>query len=353
MSQKTERLLRIYSLLKRGPVSIELLEHWAEKNDIKISTRTFYRDLEDLENSILVDGEELVVSSLEKNKKVWKIEYKNSSSGLNDFDINSYILFKNFLPLPVVSARKSSLDKIVDLFYSTNSKSKFENFVELGAHQITATHFYEVAQMEDYKQTLDDCLWSIQYQREMNLIKIEFDYTSIPKHMTYPTRLLPIQLFYHRGVVHVAGFLKGEQELVILALEQFKEYKITNDMFDAKKYEKALKKEMLRRFGITKNISDEVYDIVLEFSFKTGTFVRNQFWHPTQKFKLLKNGNIQLKMRCGLNRELTGWIFQWMSNVKVISPPELQTLVVEKHEEIIESYRKDLPLISNNTFRPD
>lgn len=353
MSQKTERLLRIYSLLKRGPLTIELLKHWAEKNDIKISARTFYRDLEDLENSILVDGEELVVSSLEKNKKVWKIEYKNSSSGLNDFDINSYFLFKNFLPLPVVSARKSSLDKIVNLFYSTNSKSKFENFVELGDHQIAATHFYEVAQMEDYKQILDDCLWSIQYQREMNLIKIDFDYTSIPKHITYPKRLLPIQLLYHRGVVHVAGFLKDEQELVILALEQFKEYKITNDMFDAKKYEKTLKKEMLRRFGITQNISEEVYDIELEFSYRTGSFVRNQVWHPTQKFKQLKNGNIQLKMRCGLNRELTGWIFQWMSNVKVISPPELQKLVVEKHEEIIESYRNDLPLISNNTFRPD
>ncbi len=355
MSDKSERLLKIYSLLKRGPLTVELLNQWAERHGIQISPRTFYRDLKDLENSLFIEGEKLVVTTGEKNKKVWKIEYQNSHKGLLDFDISSYILFKNFLPLPVVSARRASLDKMVELFYKSYSKSKFEQFAELGDKQIVGTHFYEVSVMENYQKILDDCLWSIQNKREMEVLEIEFDYTSNPKHIHSPVRFLPMQLLYHRGVVHVVGFVKGdvELELVVLALEQFKRYQLTNDMFNSTKLEATLKKKMLRRFGITKNTDNKIYKVELEFSRLTGAFIRNQFWHETQAFEELENGNVILRMNCGLNRELTGWIFQWMSNVKVIGPPELKEMYLKKLKDIEESYNSDAPLESNNSFRPD
>lgn len=73
MSIKSERLLKIYSLLKRGPVSVEILKHWAAKNDIKISDRTIYRDMINLENSLMLPDEKLVVSVGEKTKKSGKL----------------------------------------------------------------------------------------------------------------------------------------------------------------------------------------------------------------------------------------------------------------------------------------
>ena len=57
-------------------------------------------------------------------------------------------------------------------------------------------------------------------------------------------------------------------------------------------------------------------------------------------------------LNCGINRELIGWIFQWMSNVKVIKPEILKELVVEKHREIVRIYEYDIELVSNNSFRP-
>lgn len=66
---KTERLLKIYALLKQGPVTIETVPQLARKNDIKISERTFYRDLEQLEISLVMSGEKLVVSIGEKKRK--------------------------------------------------------------------------------------------------------------------------------------------------------------------------------------------------------------------------------------------------------------------------------------------
>lgn len=353
MSIKSERLLKIYSLLKRGPVSVEILKHWAAKNDIKISDRTIYRDMINLENSLMLPDEKLVVSVGEKNKKVWKIEYKSNAEPLNDFDINSYLLFKNFLPLPVVSARNASLEKIVNLFYGTYSKSKFENFVELADQQISGTHFYEVSDIKNYSKILEDAVWSIQNKRELILKKIKYDYTSIPSHITFPLIFLPLQILYHRGVVHVCGFIKNEKEMVILALEQFESYKFTNEMFDNKHLMKEMDRMLIKRFGITENINNEVYDIELEFTELTGTFVKKQFWHPTQEFVTLENGNYLMKMNCGINRELVGWIFQWMSNVRVLKPEILKDAVLSKYRDVLDSYSDDAPLVSNNSFRQE
>lgn len=353
MSEKSERLLKIYSLLKRGPVSVEILKHWASKNNIQISERTFYRDLNDLETSLVLPGEKLVVSIGEKNKKVWKIEYQTAEDPLNDFDINSYLLFKNFLPLPVISARKSSINKILSLFYGAYSKSKFENFVELAELQIEGTHFYEALDIKDYQKILDDALWSIQHKREMILNEFTYDYTSVAAHVKFPFVFLPLQLLYHRGVVHVSGFIKGEADLVILALEQFKSYKLTNQMFDNKALLAQMEQEMLKRFGITENVNNQIYDIEIEFTELTGEFVKNQFWHPTQQFIIQPNGNYLMKLHCGVNRELVGWIFQWMSNVKVKEPFLLKEMVLNKYLDILEMYQEDLPLKSNNSFRSE
>lgn len=353
MSAKSERLLKIYGLLKRGPISVEILKHWAEKNNIKISERTFYRDLIDLENALMLPDEKLIVSVGEKNKKVWKIEYQSKAESLDDFDINSYLLFKNFLPFPVVSARKSSLNKILNLFYGTYSKSKFENFVELADRQIAGTHFYEASDIQNYNKILEDSLWSIQNKREMLLKKINYDYTSIASHVKFPMVFLPLQLLYHRGVVHVCGFIKNEKELVILALEQFKSYKLTNKMFDNRILLDEMDKELMKRFGIPENINNEIYNIEIEFSQLTGIFVKNQFWHSTQEIIALENGNYLMKLRCGINRELVGWIFQWMSNVKVQKPQILKDIVVDKYLEVIDSYKNDTSLISNNSFRSE
>ena len=69
MSEKSKRLMMIYSRLKSGPVTIDMLQNWAQKNDIQISARTFYRDLYDLENSVIPSNEKLVVVIGEKNRR--------------------------------------------------------------------------------------------------------------------------------------------------------------------------------------------------------------------------------------------------------------------------------------------
>lgn len=349
MYRKANRLLKIYSLLKRGPVTIEIIKQWAQKNNINISERTFYRDLNDLENLLLLDDEKIVVKIGEKNKKVWKIEYADSNEELNEYDINSYLLFKSFLPLPVILSRKKSLEKIENLFYTTNSKSKFENFVTVADSQIVSSHFFEGTQAS-FENILDDAIWSIQNKREIRVFEISHDYTSISPKVKYPIHFLPLQLLYHRGIVHLAGVVKGDDKVLIIALEQMKSYKLTNNMFESASLLKKLDTEMCKRFGVTENKSDEIYEIEIEFIKSSGGFIKNQLWHTTQEFEILENGHIILKMKCGINRELLGWIFSWTNQAIVRKPAILKDMVQEKLQEMLASYKAEESLIHNNSF---
>lgn len=353
MSTKSERLLKIYGRLKLGPVTIEVIKNWAAKNDLKFSERTFYRDLKSLENFVLLENEKIEVQIGEKNKKTWRIEYDSTKEKLNEFDINSYILLKNFVPFPVTVSRKKSLENIESIFYKTQSKSRFVNFMAEADQQIKSSKFYETADSDAYVKILDDLIWAVQNHREVELNNFINDYTSIAKSVKYPIVFLPVQLLYHRGVVHISGFIKQEQKFVILALEQISEYKLTNNSFNSKRLLKTLDEEMDKRFGITENINDEIYDIEIEFTEYTGNFVKHHFWKSNQKFEQKENGNYLMKMNCGINRELVGWIFQWMSNVRVIKPPLLQELVLAKYKEIIQDIETEKPLVSNNSFRKE
>ncbi len=352
MSDKSERLFKIYSRLKRGPLTVDMMKAWAAKNDIAVSERTFYRDLKDLETSLLTDDERLVVTEGEKNKKTWKIEFSKSRNSLTEFDINSYLLFRNFLPQSLVDARKESFRKIENLFYFSYSKSRFENFITVAGQQIRGSHFYEVSDLESYSVVLEDMIWCIQNKRELEIKEIVGDYTSISHEVQFPDTLLPLQLLYHRGVVHICGFIKNTEKLVVIAVEQIKCYKVSNMMFDNDELLKILEKEMNKRFGITENMNEKLYRVELEFSENTGNFVRNQHWHTSQKFQKKKNGNIVMKMHCGINRELVGWIFQWMNNVRVNKPAVLNKIMIKKFEDLLKSYKNGAKVSSNNDFRP-
>lgn len=269
---------------------------------------------------------------------------------LTEFDINSYLLFSNFLPRPIMESRTESLLRMKEIFYKTYSKSRFEDYA---GRQLESTRFGEFHGDEGYAKLLEDLLWSMRTNREIELLKVDFDITSISKSVTFHMRFLPLKLVYHRGVVHLGGFHKESNRLILLAPSQITEYQLTNVSFKNTMLLKKFNDEMLNRFGITENMDDEVYDIELEFSEMLGCFVKNDYWHPTQKFVQKENGNFIMTMRCGISRELVGWIFMWMKNVRVLNPPILKEIVLDKYREVLNDYETENPLVSNNSFRAE
>ena len=135
---------------------------------------------------------------------------------------------------------------------------------------------------------------------------------------------------------------------MLFEISRLVKVKIDDKTFDKKQ----LLKDLLdNRFGITKNMDDKVYNIKLEFTNITGSLVQKYTWHHSQKFEL-QNGNHIMTLRCGINREFMGWIFQWMYNVRKM---EAQALINSYNvclNDIKFCQNSQNPLVYHNHFEP-
>ena len=108
--------------------------------------------------------------------------------------------------------------------------------------------------------------------------------------------------------------------------------------------------QMDLRFGISEPESNRIYNIQIEYSTDYALSMKNFNWHKTASWKVLKNGNYMLHMRCCMNRELIGFIAQGLDKVKVHNPKKLKDLLVIKYQETINLYQGQNPHETRSNF---
>ncbi len=347
---KSEILLRLYSRLRQSPCTIDILAAWKKQNGFEFHDRSLYRYLNDLTNNLNIKGETIEVFHNEKNKKTWKLVFEKSERELSLFDINTFFLTKNFVPKSIISHRKESFEKIEEILYNKQSKNKYEFTAD--AHQLVfgTTNFYDVTYSKEQQLKIDEFIWAIQNRRKIHLSEISFDSNIGTENIESGEIVLPLALKLHRGVLQFCCYTERLQVIYIFSYDTLINFEISDESFNHKKYTSLLTKYFDTHFGITQNIDEKLYDIELEFSKDTGQFVAQFFWHSSQQWKTLKSGNRLLKLNCGINRELIGWIFQWMSNVQVIKPKRLKDIVMSKYKECLGNYSNTEDLKYNNSF---
>ena len=57
-----------------------------------------------------------------------------------------------------------------------------------------------------------------------------------------------------------------------------------------------LQTELMARFGVSKNIDSHVYDIKIEISSVLAEFIKNHFWHHSQKYTKRNNNLIKTNL---------------------------------------------------------
>ncbi|MDD3594764.1 MAG: WYL domain-containing protein, partial [Candidatus Gastranaerophilales bacterium] len=87
-------------------------------------------------------------------------------------------------------------------------------------------------------------------------------------------------------------------------------------------------------FGI---YQEEPIDIVLEFNKIIAEDVLNYHFHPTQKVKVLDNGNIEVKFKAGGTYAICQELFKWGCDVKIKKPASLKTYYKTYLQDILNS----------------
>lgn len=339
MSVRLERLIRIYNRLRRGPVTISVITQWAENADIKVSERQLYRDLNTLKTLQIAKGENVVEFIDEKNKKTWKLEYDVASEPLTQYDINSFSLFRNFVPGNIQEHRKESLQKFEAILYRSFSRNAYQKQTEAAELYLKKTNYWEVFYGKQEHKYLEDLIWALQNKRIIIILSDESNSSNIePMAYSLPLRLMPIEMLFHQGQVYIAGVANLTTKLLIYRVDQPFEFELTNESFNRSKVLKSYKEQLDSRFGIAEPITDKVYHIKIEFAEGYGLAIKNNFLHHSAVWTELKNGNYLLKMQCCLTRELIGFLGFGLDKVKVHQPKALRDLVVKKFSDTIELY---------------
>ena len=162
--------------------------------------------------------------------------------------------------------------------------------------------------------------------------------------------LFPLKIIYHNSDYYLGCYIKKTKEFRIFEINQLVEYRTLrrSKQYDYEKLLIGFNTYTKTLFGVTKNIDDNIYKIKLEFSSVTGTYIETFVWHHSQKLKR-KDNTIIMTLKCGINRELVGWIFMWMYNVRIVEPPELQDYYNRTIKEI-EKINTDKSLFYKNIF---
>jgi proteasome accessory factor B len=89
-------------------------------------------------------------------------------------------------------------------------------------------------------------------------------------------------------------------------------------------------------FGI---ISGPPQDVVIAFRERVGAYIRERTWHPTQTFRTLPDGQLELRMSVAVTVELRTWVQGFGPDAVVVSPPQLVEQVSQALHAAAERYQ--------------
>lgn len=300
--KQIHRIAKIIKVLKEKRLSAEEIKSICSETDEEVSIRQIQRDINDV--SVFLNHDEYL--NLVKEKKT--IYY-------------------------CVLKKENNLES-----------NKFENKV------VHKTKFYTQINTEDMLKNLSVIEQAILNNKNIIIQSIKNDETGDNANfVSEDFSFYPLQIINHRETNYIGGWNPKKKLVQIFGINQLTNIVQGTTTFSAKTLKIVFEDEFKKRFGVTKNINDEVYKIKIEMSTVLADFIKSHYWHESQKFTR-KNNIVILHLKCGINRELIGWLFQWLYNIRIIEPKILEDYYQKTIDEIQKNSTSDKMLVYRNIF---
>lgn len=299
--KQTERLHFIIETLREGSQTIHELKQLIEERSAPISVRQIQRDLNEIDKFLPRD--EKLISYRRNYLKYYKIEKNTDYNSIHKMD--DAIIETNFY--------EQKLSKV-----DTEKLEIIKNAIE-GSKSIIVSNLINDETGDNYNFT------------------------------TTNISFIPLKIIYHRNSLYVGGYNNKKNIVQIFGINQLQNITLSKAYKNKTELSDVLQTELMARFGVSKNIDSHVYDIKIEMSSVLAGFIKNHFWHHSQKYTK-RNNNLILNLKCGINREMLGWLFQWMYNIRVIEPPILKEYYEKTLHEIQKNVTSKYPLVYKNIF---
>jgi len=179
-----------------------------------------------------------------------------------------------------------------------------------------------------HRQTIDLISQAIDKRRT-----VQMRYYSASRDAASRREVDPYHLWFADGGLYLIAYCHRRQEVLLFAVERIRSSALTDHPyqlplgFNVQEYvQEALNVMRGRRI-----------DVELLFSKKAAAWVKDKSWHPSQEVKLLKDGRLKMALKVADNDELVGWILSFGGQVKVASPDDLRSRILDEAKKIINS----------------
>jgi proteasome accessory factor B len=145
-----------------------------------------------------------------------------------------------------------------------------------------------------------------------------------------PYRILSVQ-----GGLYVIGKVPAYANLATLAIDRIRAVELLDEAFtvdpafDPKRHE-------AEAFGV---VWEKPVTVVLRFRADQAPYVTEREWHPTQRFRTLRDGRLEMTFRAGGRFEITRWVLGWGDAVEVVRPATLRAAIAAQAARMASSYR--------------
>jgi predicted DNA-binding transcriptional regulator YafY len=169
-------------------------------------------------------------------------------------------------------------------------------------------------------------------------VEVHFDYKK-PGATRYEQRYVQP---YHLGCVenlwYLFAFDMDRGELRTFALPRIRNMRASKTRF-RRPVDFSIGRYLEQSFGVFARPTKTKHAIRIAFDSFAAPRIEERQWHPSQKIKQLRNGDVELSFMLGNVEEIQRWILSWGSHAQVLAPPELKERIADTVSALAETYR--------------
>lgn len=139
--------------------------------------------------------------------------------------------------------------------------------------------------------------------------------------------LHPYHLLAYHGNWYVLARQVEKDKVGTFALSRFRRIEATGQTFN-RPAEFSPETYARQAFGIVGG--EEAIKVRLLFDPKLAVYITERDWHPTQQFRMRRDGRVEMRMETTGRKELIRWVLSWMPDVQVLAPKSLRDRIAEK-----------------------
>ncbi len=133
-------------------------------------------------------------------------------------------------------------------------------------------------------------------------------------------RVDPYHLTLHAGGFYLVGYCHLRQAVRLFAVERIRECDVLSTRFELpEKFD--VEKYLEGAWGI---IRGDVVTVKVIFAHSLARYIRDRLWHPTQRFRDLDGGRLEITIRVADTLEVRRWILGFGREAEVLEPAVLR-----------------------------